>query len=100
MSIISPSEPVRAHAAQRALERYGLTLSYKDLNELAARCARREGLVGRDPDGAAYHDLIFNDQMLRVLYRHPVGCAQGFVVTILPKNSSLIRSGRDHRLWG
>lgn len=78
------------HCIQRARERYGIDLSWRDLRQIEARCEAREGLTAKKPDGTRYHLITFADQVLWIVYK-PAGTANiygGRVVTIMPPSAA------------
>lgn len=71
------------HAARRAAERYGLVLSDRDLDEIAALCrkAKADGNADKVSTTRAIVDVEFRGKRLRAVYSKRNG---GHVVTFLP----------------
>ncbi|WP_428668097.1 hypothetical protein [Reyranella sp.] len=89
------------HCAVRAKERYGLDLTWDDVNAIANRCADGEGRTGGKPDGTQFHMIIFADHVLWVVYK-PGTVARnrrGMVVTIMPPTVALsaVKNGCRHK---
>lgn len=66
------------HAITRARERYGIDLTFHDMKEMAARCAKGEGLMETHPDGTQQHALVVGERVLWAVFKH------GWVVTVMP----------------
>ena len=83
---------VPTHAADRALERYGIMLTFDDVLDLARRCKRGEGYVLTEhQNGAQRHTLIHGDRVLWVVWMPPSsGKPDGVVVTITPPNHGVV----------
>lgn len=89
-----------SHAAQRASERYGIELSDRDLNGLAARCLAGEGLFRQKADGSRFHTLVFGDRVLWIVYMPPghannTALPGGTIVTIVPNRVGAMQAGWD-----
>lgn len=69
------------HAQSRALERYDLKLSFKDLHQMAKDIVLGRGvLLGRSPHGAERWLVKVRDRAVKLIYC-PETCK---VITILP----------------
>lgn len=87
------------HCAIRAKERYGIDLSWEDVEAISRRCLAGEGRIGGNPDGAQFHMIIFGDRVLWVVYRPPAltNSKFGVVVTIMPPKVAETAVKRDRR---
>ena len=93
MSVVVP--PV-AHAIQRAKERYGIDLTWADLDAIVQRCKAGEGYTDRRPDGSHFHSIIFGERVLWVVYRRPSPMSpDGVVVTVMPPEKAAALAFRD-----
>lgn len=88
--------PPVAHAIQRAKERYGIDLTWKDLLAIAKRCKAGEGYTGCKEDGSHFHTIVFGERVLWVIYRRPSPFKpDGIVVTIMPPEKGRATAWRD-----
>lgn len=85
-----------AHSAIRAYERYGLLLTWEDLEALAKRCQCGEGLGETKQDGSRYHTVVFGNRVLWCVYHAPdTGFPFGVIKTIMPASVAGARVKRD-----
>jgi hypothetical protein len=93
-----PSPPRLPHCAVRAQERYGITLTRRDVEDIAKRCMAGEGKAETKPDGTQYHVLIVGDRVLWLVYRAPSAGGPrpfGTVITVMPPSVANTRIWRD-----
>lgn len=85
------SAPV-PHAITRALERYGLKLSYDDLLDMCNQCMMGSGRLGYMGDGKERHLVTVHGVALVVVYvpynGETVFQRTGRIITILPKEAA------------
>lgn len=87
------------HAMSRALERYGLKLSYSDMTDIAASCAQGYGRLAILQGGIERHLVECHGKTIVVIYKPPSQGARfekGDVITILPKEAALATPRRWH----
>jgi len=85
-----------AHCAIRALERYGILLTWDDLDAIARRCQCGEGQGATRADGTRYHNVVFGNRVLWVVYKpHAEGFPFGLVKTVMPMATGGIRARHD-----
>lgn len=95
---MTTSLPPVAHAVQRAKERYGIELSWTDLDAIVQRCKAGEGFCDSRADGSHFHTIIFQERVLWVVYRRPSPMSpDGVVVTIMPPEKAAALAFRDSR---
>ena len=75
------------------MERYGLKLSWGDLQKLNQLCAEGLGYLRREGD-VEHHILIYKDRVLAVVCK-----VDGQVLTILPMESVNAKIFRQHEVW-
>lgn len=86
------NQGVVPHAINRALERYGLKLTYGDLLDLCAQCMKGDGRLGYMPDGKERHLVGCHGRALVAVYipfdGERVFQKQGRIVTLLPPEAA------------
>lgn len=88
------------HAIERALERYGLKLTFRELDEIALKCAEGYGRSAYIADGKEKHIVTYRGIRLTVIYVPEVSLSSphGRLVTMLPPeaatNQDLYSKGR------
>ena len=88
----TPARKPPRHAYARAIERYGLDISPREIRELEARLAAGEGMVlRRTPDGAAEVRVIrYNGELVSLVFG-----LNGFIWTFLPRDAPFKRLWRQ-----
>lgn len=78
------------HAIERALERYGLRLSFSDLDRISEECAKGYGRLSYMEDQKEKHIVHYLGASLVVVYIPEVDAShpRGRVVTILPPEAA------------
>ncbi len=77
-----PAEP---HACERALERYGMTISALELQAIEERVALGEGmLLSRAPDGASVRVIRIQGELVTLAV-----APNGHIKTFLPKDAPM-----------
>jgi hypothetical protein len=83
------TQPPVLHCMVRAKERYGIDLSFSDVDRLARRCLKGEGHTGGKPDGTQFHILIEQERVLWIVYRPPAHggrTSNGKIITVMPSS--------------
>ncbi len=92
-------KPTVPHAIQRAMERYGLKLSYDDLLDLCAECLKGYGRLSYMPDGKERHLLSCHGKPVVVIYAPFDGVTvhqqMGRIITLLPKEAATNASSKS-----
>lgn len=86
------TKDVVPHAMSRALERYGLRLSYEDLYDLCLQCMKGDGRLGYMPDGKERHLVLCHGKALVAVYvpydGETVFQRHGRIITLLPREAA------------
>lgn len=80
------------HAINRALERYGIKLTHKDLADLCAECLKGYGRLAYLPDGKERHLLMHSGKAIVVVFKPYDGKSvlqkEGRIITVLPRSAA------------
>lgn len=87
------------HCAIRAKERYGIDLTWDDIEAISKRCLAGEGRIGGNPDGAQFHLIVFGERVLWTIWRPPAitNTKIGVIVTIMPPEVATAAVKRDYK---
>ena len=83
------SDGLASHVIERALERYGIVITWQDVRDLEARIHAGDGvmLLRRNPDGAEVSVVRVDGQLVTLVYS-PL---EGRIKTFLPADKPMTR---------
>lgn len=87
------------HAISRALERYGLKITYSDLFDMCQQCMAGYGRLSVSTDNTERHMVSCQGKVVVVVYAPPVpGNRNGKIITALPKEDAYPKDRWKQRL--